>query len=344
MKVLIAMSGGIDSTVAAMLLQEKGMELTGATFRISDSTTAAEEGAEMARRLGIPHQVLDLREPFEQLVIGNFTGEYLQGRTPNPCVVCNYHIKWGKLLELADSLGCSHIATGHYARIREKEGRWFLRQGADTAKDQTYFLWRLEQEALARTLFPLGDLTKGEVRGIAHNRGYEQLSQKKESQEICFIPDNDYRKFLTDRMPGFSERYQPGWFVDPQGKRLGEHRGYPFYTVGQRKGLGIALGYPAFVLAIDPARNEVILGTREELNGTGLVATHPNWMKYARVEPGFPVLARIRYRDKGVPALLYPEADRVRVVFSEPTGAISPGQSVVFYEDDTVVGGAIIDA
>lgn len=267
-KVLIAMSGGIDSTVAAMLLQEQGYDLVGVTYRTFDSISkgcmekekgccsvdSLFEAKRMAQDLGFEHHILDIRQEFKDTVITNFIDEYLRGRTPNPCVVCNSTIKWGKIIETADELGCQYVSTGHYARIGHQNGRWYLRKGADESKDQTYFLWTLTQENLARTIFPLGELTKPEVRRIALEHGYEKLSQKVESQEICFIPENDYRAFLAEHVENYTEKYGPGDFTDTQGNKLGTHKGYPNYTIGQRKGLGIALGQPMFVVAIHPGK------------------------------------------------------------------------------------------
>ena len=246
-KVLMAMSGGIDSTVAALLLLEQGYELTGVTFRtfdnISQGCLEKEKGCcnidslleakHMAQTLGFEHHIVDFRKEFEDTVIRDFIHEYLQGRTPNPCVVCNATIKWGKLMEIADQMGCEFIATGHYARVAESNGRYFLRKGADTQKDQSYFLWRLTQANLARTLFPLGEWTKAEVRQFALSRGYEKLSRKGESQEICFIPDNDYRAFLASHAPDYASKCQPGNFATADGKIVGKHRGYPNYTIGK---------------------------------------------------------------------------------------------------------------
>lgn len=353
----MAMSGGIDSTVAAMLLLEQGYELVGVTYRTFDnisrgcmekekgccSVDSLFEAKRMAQELGFEHHILDIREEFNDTVIRNFIDEYLQGRTPNPCVICNSTIKWGKLLETADEHGCDFIATGHYARIGQSEGRYFLQKGIDESKDQTYFLWMLTQGNLARTLFPLGGYTKPEVRQLALNHGHEKLSRKKESQEICFIPDNDYRTFLAEHVEDYSEKYGPGLFVDTSGKKLGEHKGFPNYTIGQRKGLGIALGQPMFVVGIIPGENKVILGTKDELQGDTVYINNINLMKYDRISEGLTVSVKIRYRNQGYPASLYHEGDRLRIVFHHPVDSITPGQSAVFYENADVVGGGIIE-
>lgn len=353
----MAMSGGIDSTVAAMLLLEKGYELVGVTYRTFDnisrgcmekekgccSVDSLFEAKRMAQDLGFEHHILDIRQEFKDTVITNFIDEYLQGRTPNPCVICNSTIKWGKLIEMADEMGCDYIATGHYARIGQQGDRWYLRKGADESKDQTYFLWTLTQANLSRTLFPLGELTKPEVRQIAFNHGYEKLSKKGESQEICFIPDNDYRTFLSDHVEGYTEKYGPGNFIDSSGKILGQHKGYPNYTIGQRKGLGIALGQPMFVITIYPEDNTVVLGTKDELQGKTFYAKDINLMKYARIPDGLEVIAKIRYRNAGGKASLYHEGDRLRVVFHDTMDSITPGQSAVFYENEDVVGGGVIE-
>lgn len=352
----MAMSGGIDSTVAAMLLLEQGYELVGVTYRTFDnisrgcmekekgccSVDSLFEAKRMADELGFEHHILDIRQQFKDTVITDFISEYLKGRTPNPCVICNSTIKWGKLIETADDLGCQYIATGHYARIGQENGRYFLKKGVDGSKDQTYFLWTLTQENLARTIFPLGELTKPEVRKIALSHGHEKLSQKGESQEICFIPDNDYRIFLAAHVENYEEKYGPGFFVDTAGKKLGTHKGFPNYTIGQRKGLGIALGQPMFVVAIHPEDNTVVLGTKDELQGKTFYADKINLMKYAQIPEGLQVTAKIRYRNQGAPANLFHEGDSLRVVFLEGIDSITPGQSAVFYENDDVVGGGII--
>ena len=353
-KVLMAMSGGIDSSVAAILLLEQGYELVGVTFRnhdfiTTDSTDDEHFNADplfdaeiLAKKLGFENHIIDVREMFKNTVINNFVDEYLHCRTPNPCVFCNLCIKWGFLLTVADKLGCKFIATGHYAQLALENDRYFLKKGVDAAKDQTYFLWALTQENLSRTIFPLGKLTKAEVRNIAAAHGYERLLKKGESQEICFVPDNDYRKFLEDNVQNIKELHVAGNFVDTFGKVLGQHRGLYNYTIGQRKGLGIALGQPAYVVALNLADNTVVLGNKDELSGQRLHAGKVNMMKYSHVTDGMEVMAKIRYRNHGGKAKLYVEDYGLRVEFEQPVDSITPGQSVVFYEDDDLVGGGVI--
>ena len=346
----MAMSGGIDSTVSAMLLREQGYELVGCTFRtfdsIKESCLAREKGCcsvesimeakQMAERLGFEHRIIDFRDTFREHIIDNFTQEYLHGRTPNPCVLCNSYIKWGVLMDYADSLGCEKIATGHYARIAQKDGHYFLRTATDTVKDQTYFLWMLTEQNLSRTLFPLGDYTKPETRRMAAERGFTKLSEKKESQDICFIPNGDYRTFLHEQAGKEADKaFTQGDYVDAEGKTVGRHSGYANYTIGQRKGLGIALGYPAFVTNIDAEQNRVTVGTHDSL-----------YTREVRLRGGFfrgdeeqPVMARIRYRSHPTPARY---KDGV-LTFDEPVWAVTPGQSAVIYQDDRVVGGGFIE-
>jgi tRNA-specific 2-thiouridylase len=353
----MAMSGGIDSSVAAILLMEQGYELVGATFRTFDSISTAcmerEKGCcnvdsifeakQMAKNLGFEHHVLDLRQEFKETVIANFIDEYLHGRTPNPCVICNSVIKWGRMIEVANQLNCDYIATGHYARISFENSRYFLKKGIDTRKDQTYFLWSLTQENLARTLFPLGSLTKTEVRKIAAEHGYDKLSHKSESQEICFVTNNDYRSFLVDNVPNYAENYPQGDYVDTSGKPLGKHKGFPNYTIGQRKGLGIALGEPMFVVAIKPDTNQVVLGKKAELQADFLTATKINLMKYGNLPNNLEATVRIRYRNNGIPATIVEDNGKLLISFLSPADSITPGQSVVIYENDDVVGGGIIE-
>lgn len=355
-RVLLCMSGGIDSSVAAMILEDQGYELEGLTYRPYDaispacmekqtgccSVDAIFEAKALANDLGFSHSVLDIRKEFDKTVITDFVHEYLAGRTPNPCVVCNRTIKWGEVIKKADELGCRYIATGHYAQIGHENGRYFLVKGADQNKDQTYFLWQLSQEDLSRTLFPLGHMVKDDVRKLALDKGYEKISKKRESQEICFIPDNDYRRFIRERVPGIEAEIGEGNFVDTDGKVLGKHQGYPFYTIGQRKGLNLALGYPAFVIDIDPKTNTVVLGTREQLNVKTLWVELLNLMKYDRIEGELEVSTKIRYKTQGALSRISQHGDRIKVEFYESAWAVTPGQSAVFYEGDDLVGGGII--
>ncbi len=358
-RVLIAMSGGIDSSVAAMLLMEQGYELVGVTFRtfdqITESCLAREKGCcsvdaifeakHLAEKLGFEHHILDVRDLFKRTVIQDFIDQYMQCRTPNPCVLCNPIIKWGRVLEMADELGCDYIATGHYARIAQDNDRFYLQKGVDTQKDQTYFLWKLTSEMLSRTLFPLGGLTKQEVRQIAADHGFVKLSQKKESEEICFVTDDDYRHFLQDEVPDLQERMPVGDFVTTDGKVVGKHQGLYNYTVGQRKGLGIALGEPAYVVALQPDTNRVVLGKREDLQHTRCVVSDLNLTKSPEFEDGVQVTCRSRYRSAGTPARLFHLDDgRVEVVFDEPVFAVTPGQSAVFYDGEDLIGGGIIES
>ena len=351
-RVLLGMSGGIDSTVSAMLLLEQGYEVVGVTFRtydsIKESCIAKEKGCcsidsimeakHNAERMGFEHHIVDFRETFKRCVIQNFIDEYMSGRTPNPCVLCNSHIKWGELMRVADELGCDFIATGHYARIAERDGHVYLRTAADTHKDQTYFLWMLTEEQLRRTIFPLGDLTKDQVRDIARQHGYEKLAVKSESQEICFIPDDDYRAFLRANVPEYKDRVRAGEYVDKDGKVLGHHEGFVNYTIGQRKGLGIALGQRAFVTYINAETNQVTLGTYDDLYATEL-RFRPVTKPRDHVITDTPIFAKVRYRSQAVPIN---KIDESCLSFATPVWGITPGQSVVLYQDDLVVGGGII--
>lgn len=356
-KVLVAMSGGIDSTVTALMLHNEGYEVVGITMKTWDYATSGgghkETGccnidsfndARMAAvQNGFPHFILDIREEFGDAVIENFVEEYLAGRTPNPCVMCNTHIKWRALLKRANALGCDFIATGHYANVYQHEnGRYVISKGIDETKDQSYVLWGLDQELLSRTIMPLGSYRKTEIRQMALGFGYPELAKKSESYEICFVPDNDYRGFLKRRVEGLEERVTGGWFIDKTGKKLGEHKGYPFYTVGQRKGLEIALGKPAYVTAIDPATNTVVLGDEEDLQQSEMVVGKINWVKYNGVSDGMEALTKIRYKDKGSLSNLYGGGSNINVRFYEQVKGIAPGQSAVFYEGDDVIGGGII--
>ncbi len=353
------MSGGIDSTVAALMLHKQGYEVVGITMKTWDYATSTgptgkketgccnidsfNDARLAAVQHGFPHFILDIREEFGDFVIENFVDEYLAGRTPNPCVMCNTHIKWRALLKRADALGCDFIATGHYAQVHQHEnGRYFIRKGLDETKDQSYALWGLQQDLLSRTLLPLGTYHKTEIRQMAHDFGYPELAKKSESYEICFVPDNDYRGFLKRRVPGLEEKVDGGNFVDPSGKILGKHKGYPFYTIGQRKGLDIALGKPAFVTAIDPDTNTVVLGEENDLQRTEMRVGKLNWMKYDGFSGEMDAVTKIRYKDAGAMASLEAYENGVNVRFYDAVKGVAPGQSAVFYEGDDVIGGGVI--
>jgi tRNA-specific 2-thiouridylase len=356
-RILVAMSGGIDSSLAAVLLHEEGYEVIGMTMKTWDyassggtkketgccSLDSINDARNIAVSLGFPHYILDIRSEFGDAVIDHFTGEYLEGRTPNPCVLCNTHIKWDALLRRADKLDCEFIATGHYANIREEAGRYVISKGIDSNKDQSYALWGISQESLSRTKYPLGHLRKTEIRQMAMERGFHELVNKSESYEICFVPDNDYRSFLKRRVDGLEERVAGGEFVLEDGTIVGKHEGYPFYTVGQRKGLGIALGYPVFVTEIQKESNRVILGKMDELHRDGMMVGKLNMVKYPDLI-GKPTetVTKIRYKDSGTPALIEQIGDKMKVEFHQGVYAIAPGQAAVFYEGDDVIGGGWI--
>jgi len=357
-RILVAMSGGIDSTVAAVLLAEEGYEVIGVTMKTWDyqnsggskketgccSLDSINDARTIAVQYGIHHLILDIRDEFGDFVIDNFIEEYLAGRTPNPCVLCNTHIKWEALLKRANQLDCEYIATGHYAQIRNENNRFVVSRGLDHNKDQSYVLWGLSQESMARTTFPLGGFHKTEIRQMALDRGFTELAKKSESYEICFVPDNDYRGFLKRRVEGLEERVDGGLFVNREGKVLGKHKGYPFYTIGQRKGLEIALGEPMFVLEINPDSNTVVLGREEELKRNGMWVRNINLQKYASLELPMESLTKVRYKDAGTPALITQEGNRMKVDFHSEVKGIAPGQSAVFYEGNDVIGGGWIQS
>ncbi len=356
-RILVAMSGGIDSSLASVLLHEQGYEVIGMTMKTWDyagsggskketgccSLDSINDARTVAVELGFPHYILDIRTEFGDYVIDHFTGEYLEGRTPNPCVLCNTHIKWDALLRRADRLDCEFIATGHYANMRQENDRYIVSKGVDTWKDQSYVLWGVSQESLSRTKLPLGHLRKTEIREMAKERGFMDLVNKSESYEICFVPDNDYRGFLKRRMPELESQVMGGNYVMQDGKVVGKHEGYPFYTIGQRKGLGIALGYPVFVTEIRKDTNEVVLGIDKDLERDGMYVSKLNLQKYARIEGPLETVTKVRYKHEGTPATILQEGDdRIQVLFHDPVSAIAPGQAAVFYEGDDVVGGGWI--
>jgi tRNA-uridine 2-sulfurtransferase len=356
-KVLVAMSGGIDSTVTALMLHHEGYEVVGITMKTWDYATSGggkketgccnldsfNDARAAAVHHGFPHFVLDIREEFGDFVIDNFVDEYLAGRTPNPCVMCNTHIKWRALLKRADALGCDYIATGHYGKVRlHDNGRYVVSKGIDELKDQSYVLWGLQQDLLSRTLLPLGTYRKTEIRKMAEEFGYPELAKKSESYEICFVPDNDYRGFLKRRVDGLEEKLADGNFVDRSGKVVGKHKGYPFYTVGQRKGLDITFGKPVFVTEIIPETNTVVLGDENDLDRSEMTVGKINMIKYDGISNGMEALTKIRYKDKGTLSNLYTDGAAVKVKFYENAKGVAPGQSAVFYEGDDVIGGGII--
>jgi len=356
-KVLVAMSGGIDSTVVALMLHHEGYEVVGITMKTWDYAASGgskkETGccnldsfndARMAAvQHGFPHYILDIREEFGSFVVENFVDEYLAGRTPNPCVLCNTHIKWRALLKRADALNCDYIATGHYASVHQhSNGRYFISKGIDETKDQSYVLWGLEQDLLSRTLLPLGNYRKTAIRQMAHDFGYPELAKKSESYEICFVPDNDYRGFLKRKVANLEEKVAGGYFVDKTGKILGQHKGYPFYTIGQRKGLDMAFGKPTYVTHIDPETNQVVLGDEDDLQKEEMQVSKLNWIKYEGLAGEAEFVTKIRYKDSGSLSLVTPGNSGVNVRFFEKAKGIAPGQSAVFYEGNDVVGGGII--
>jgi len=355
-KVLVAMSGGIDSTVTALLMHEQGYEVIGITMKTWDyansggnkketgccSLDSINDARKVAVDCGFHHFIVDIREEFGNYVIDNFVDEYIAGRTPNPCVLCNTHIKWDAMLRRADALDCEFIATGHYAKIKQQNDRYFISKAKDLNKDQSYVLWGLSQECMVRSRFPLAELTKPEVRQITHDRGYTDLAKKGESYEICFVPDNDYRGFLRRQVPGLEERVAGGQFLNTAGEIIGEHHGYPFYTIGQRKGLGKAFGEPMYVKEIIPDTNTVVLGKAGELFRNSTKVGQLNAMKYPTIPDGIEAVTQIRYNSPGTLSTLRNEGDDIRVEFHANVKGVAPGQSAVFYEGDDVIGGGII--
>ena len=342
--VLVGMSGGIDSTAVCHMLLSQRYEVKGLTFITCDSgVVAARSAKELAARLGIEHHIVDVRKEFRKKVIEPFIDCYLSGTTPNPCVLCNPTVKFRLLEEWADKLGCEHIATGHYVKVVSEnlgaEEKYYIVTGDDDRKDQSYFLWRLTQKQLSRLLLPLGGMDKPSVVEYLKQNGFDALAKGGESMEVCFIL-GDYRDFLKENVPDIEERFGSGSFVDCEGRVLGKHQGYPFYTIGQRKGLGIALGYPAYVIKINPVKNTVMLGTEEQLVTRYMLIDEPMWVS------GIPenLTVRVRYRSHPVKCKVpEPVGDgRWLVCLHEPVSAITPGQSAVFYCENRVVGGAFI--
>lgn len=350
-RVLVGMSGGIDSTATCLLLQRQGYHVIGLTIRnhdlgIGDGNAEPPYVADAfsaALRMGIEHHVADEREAFDRDVAMPFALKWLEGQTPNPCVECNPRFKFRVLTEWADRLGCQRIATGHYARIALDNGTYFIERGADERKDQSYFLWRLGQSVLARTLFPIGGMRKDQVRSFLESEGFEIHPSGGESMEVCFI-EKDYRAYLRGRIPDIDSKIGPGRFVDSEGKVIGEHKGYPYYTIGQRKGLEVAFGSPRYVLKTNPDKNTVMLGLPEQLDAEYMLVREPHFLISHKDIPDGALSVRIRYRSRAIRCTVVREVepDVLLVRFMEPASAIAPGQSAVFYIGDRVAGGALI--
>lgn len=355
-KVMLGMSGGVDSSAAAAILLKQGYDVIGVTLQIWPdkpeeikkaeggccSLTAVDDARRVAGKLGIPYYVLNFKDIFQQKVIDYFKDEYIRGRTPNPCIACNRFVKFEAMLSKAVSMGMDYVATGHYARINYDEsiGRYLLKKSVTDAKDQTYALYTMTQEQLAKTLFPIGDFTKDKVRKLAKEIGLS-VASKPDSQEICFVDDNDYGRYISENT---DVNIKPGWFVDSDGNKLGRHRGIIHYTIGQRKGLGVSFGKPMFVLALHPEDNTVVLGDENEVFSASLTAYDVNYISIEELKDEMSVSAKIRYSANKAAAYISPLPDnRVRVSFDEPQRAITPGQSVVFYQGDIVVGGGVIE-
>ena len=347
--VIVGLSGGVDSAVAACMLIEQGYRVTGLHIKVldhSDDNLNLEESSLIISdrcEYRFPVFSFSLSGSFRRDIIAYFQQAYLAGRTPNPCMVCNKLIKWNGLLKGAEILQANRIATGHYARIAFKSGRYRLLKGTDRQKDQSYFLWMLGIEELSKTILPLGTLTKPEVRKLARSYGVRS-AEKKESQEICFVPDNDYRKFLHSSLPELSEKLKGGKIIDSEGKVIGRHAGYPFYTIGQRKGLGISSPEPLYVRSLDAEKNRLHVGSKMMLACRKLTAEQVNWIGIDRPERPIRASARIRYRDtEGACSVVSLSENRVEVVFDNPKQSIAPGQAVVFYQGEEVIGGGIIE-
>ncbi len=340
--VAVALSGGLDSAVAALVLKKQGWDVFGITMQHTESST--KDAERLCKQLDIAHHVIDLKDEFNRRVIETFMQEYLRGRTPNPCVQCNQAIKWGLCFNRALRLGATRFATGHYARIDYDpvKNRFLLLKGCDHHKDQSYALWRLDQDRLSKTLFPIGALHKQNVRELG--QAYKLAINKKESQDICFIPDDDYARFLCERLAEKNDNSaRPGPILDQDDRVVGQHKGYPFYTIGQRKGLGVAVGRPQYVTEINAQKNSIKIGDKADLLSAGLIAYQPNWVATEKAPVGMRISCHIRYNDPGYGAVISHADDQgVAIRFEQPRPAVTPGQSAVFYQKDRLIGGGII--